>query len=455
MSALDVASRTEPPLTPTGLPLTPPQYGMWAGQAMEPDSPAFWTAEAIELEGPLDPLALARAVIETLAACDALHMRYRENNGEVRQFLDPTRPVAWTQHDFSDADDPWQAAHEWMRVDLRRPARLDREPLFATALLRLGPDHHLWYLRSHHITLDGFAYLLLIHQVAGRYNRYARTAAADAVTAEAQGTARFALQPVIDEALAYRASARCARDRDFWRRQLTGRDTPATLAPLRPPSASALSERHRLPLSEYARWQAGARACGVDWSAWLVAGIAAWLHQSTGASQACIGLLVMNRLGSAALTVPCMAMNVVPLHLQIEPDAGFDTLARQAAGALASIRPHQRYNYEWMREDMGLAGSHAQLYGPVLNLMPFDRGFHFDGLASRAHPVSVGSVEDLDITVSPLPDGLRIDIEANPAAYDPAGLRHHHDRLLAVLGAALDRPDAPVRALADTMEAQP
>ncbi len=55
-----------------------------------------------------------------------------------------------------------------------------------------------------------------------------------------------------------------------------------------------------------------------------------------------------------------------------------------------------------MRIDAGLEGSHRQLYGPVLNLMPFDRGFVFDGLRSRAHPVPAGPVDDLYITVSPL-----------------------------------------------------
>lgn len=427
-------------------PLTAPQYGMWAGQRMEPDSPAFWTAEAIELRGPLDAAALGHAVIDTLRRCDALHMRYRDDGNGVRQQLDPARAVAWPQHDFSDEADPWRAAEAWMRADLDRPARLDSGPLFATALLRIGPQRHLWYLRAHHIALDGFAYLLLIHRVAAVYS-------AAVEEREIPAARDFALAPVIDEAESYRQSPQRARDRDFWMARLQAAPTPVTLAPLQPPSDVARSERHRLPLSQYARWQAGARECGVDWGAWLIAGIAAWMHRASGATSICIGLLVMNRLGSRALGVPCMGMNVVPLQLRIDPDAGFDTLAREASAALARLRPHQRYNYEWMREDMGLAGSHAQLYGPVLNLMPFDRGFRFSGLEAEAHPVSVGSVEDMDITVSPLPGGLRVDIEANPAAYDAATLGRHHRDLLATLDAALDDPRAPLARLHATVEA--
>ncbi|MBB1087865.1 condensation protein [Lysobacter sp. SG-8] len=423
-------------------PLTAPQYGMWAGQRMDPDSPAFWTAEAIELRGPLDAGALGKSVFDTLRRCDALHMRYRERDGEVRQRLDASRTVSWARHDFSGADDPWGAAAAWMRADLDRPARLDTGPLFATALLRLGPERHLWYLRAHHIALDGFAYLLLIHRVAELYGAH-RTGRAPPPGRD------FGLAPVIEEAEAYRWSAQCTQDRRFWQARLQDARVPVTLAPLRPPSDTARSERHRLPAAAYTHWQAGARACGVDWGAWLLAGIGAWMQGQCGTREVTVGLLVMNRLGSRALTVPCMGMNVVPLRLDIDPQAGFDALARQARDTLATLRPHQRYNYEWMREDAGLAGSHRQLYGPVLNLMPFDRGFRFDGLHAEAHSVSVGSVEDMDITVSPLPDGLRVDMEANPAAYGAKALRDHHRQLLATLDAALADPGQPVGRLAE------
>src|SRR5690606_26533590 len=95
----------------------------------------------------------------------------------------------------------------------------------------------------------------------------------------------------------------------------------------------------------------------------------------------------------------------------------------------------------------GLEGSHRQLYGPVLNLMPFDRGFLFDGLRSCAHPVSVGPVDDLDITVSPLADGMRFDIDANPLAYGEATLQAHHAALLALIATVARKPALSLAAL--------
>lgn len=419
------------------LPLTAPQYGMWSGQQLDPDSPSFWTGEAIELEGDVDRARLEAAITATLTECDALHMRYRSDGHAVMQTRAPTE-VDVRLLDFSLSGDAWSNAWAWMLAELQASPDLGRGPLFGTALLRLGPRRHLWFLRAHHIALDGFGYLLLIHRVAQRYSS----------RGHASTSARWSLQPVIEEEARYRACDQHARDRAFWRDELVGLGTPATLSPPAAPDDRSRSQRCRLPLSTYAQWQAAARGCGVDWSAWLLAAVVAWMYARSGAEDISLGLLVMNRLGSAALGVPCMAMNVVPLRLRVTPTMRFAALAQETVAALRRLRPHQRYNYEWLRADFGLEGGHQQLYGPVVNLMPFDRGFVFEDLVSRAHPVSVGSVEDLDLTVSPLVDGLRFDIEANPRAYDEATLREHHAALLTTIAEAMALPDASLATLA-------
>lgn len=426
---------------PAGLPLTGPQLGMWAGQQLDPASPSFWTAEAIELDGTPDLAVLEQAVRDTLGACDALHMRYRPHDGAVVQAPAPGRPVVVEHADYSACEQPWRSAREWMRQDLLRPADLARRPLFATALIRLGEQRHLWYLRAHHIALDGFAYLLLIHRVAELYS--ARVAGREPAPAR-----DWSLAPVVAEDQAYRRSPRFIDDRRYWSQRFADRGEPVTLGPKRAPDDSSHSRRSLLPAADYAQWQASARALGVDWSAWLVAAIFAWMHARSGQADLSIGLLVMNRLGSAALGVPCMAMNVVPLRLRIDPDQDFAALARAVAALMRESRAHQRYNYEWLRGDLGLADGHAQLYGPVVNLMPFDRGFVFEGLRSRAHPISVGSVEDLDITVSPMAEGVRFDIEANPQAYHADALDAHHAALLDLLQRVIADPGRPLAALA-------
>ncbi|XLM21703.1 hypothetical protein MKD33_07065, partial [Chromobacterium piscinae] len=84
---------------------------------------------------------------------------------------------------------------------------------------------------------------------------------------------------------------------------------------------------------------------------------------------------------------------------------------------LRAIRPRQRYRYEWLRGDLSRLDGGQRLFGPVLNLMPFDRRAPFAGLESRIRPISAGPVEDLSINLSLLNTEWRLSLEAHPDAY--------------------------------------
>jgi hypothetical protein len=65
------------------------------------------------------------------------------------------------------------------------------------------------------------------------------------------------------------------------------------------------------------------------------------------------------------------------------------------------------------------------------------------------HPISAGFVEDLDITVAPMPDALRLDLEANANAYGPQAVRALHAQLLDTIEAARALPNALAGTLAE------
>ncbi|CDG83717.1 non-ribosomal peptide synthetase [Janthinobacterium agaricidamnosum] len=419
------------PAQAAALPLSAAQYGIWLGQQLDPASPAYWTAETVELHGALNAAAFDAALRQAVAECDALHQRYASDGAQVWQTPAAERGWALERLDFSAAAAPFDAAQRWIQADLLQLADLRSGPLFGSALLTLGAARTLWYLRVHHIALDGFGYALLAQRVADLYS-------ANAAGRPAPPPRPGALEPVIAEDRLYQVSAARARDRDFWCARLKDAPAPVLLAPARPVAHGVRRLRHTLPAASLAAWQAAAGAAGVDWSAWLIAAIAAWLQRQTGAGAVTLGLPVMGRLGSVSLGVPCMAMNIVPLHVPIGRDTGLGRLAQQVAADMRALRPHQRYRYEHLKHDLGLGDGSRRLFGAVVNLMPFDRPLVFGALAALAHPVSAGPVEDLSIVVAPGPDGVRLDFDANPDAYDSATLATLHAGLLATLALLAD-----------------
>lgn len=420
-------------------PLTAAQHGIWVGQQLDLLSPVYNAGECIEFRGAIDPARFESALREAVADADALHSRFIAGEGGPAQRIDAGTDWTLQRVDLSGESDPWAAAQEWMWKDLGRTVDLATGPLFGQALLTVGPERSFWFQRIHHIAMDGYGFSLLARRVAELY------------TAEVTGKAAPAgfsrLGPVVDEDAAYRSGPQLQKDRDFWVRRFEDAPVPPLLAEAAPMSSRFLRRSEHLRPELMAALQAGAKQAGVSWSDLVLAVTAIYLHQRTGAPEAVLGLPVMGRLGSASLRVPCMAMNIVPLRIAVRPDAGLYALARDVAAEMKAARPHLRYRYEQLRRDLRLVGGQRKLFGPVVNIMPFDYALDFAGVPGTAHNISAGPVEDLSFGFHARSGGtaLRVDLDANPACYTEAALEEHQRGFLQLLESLLAQPEQPVR----------
>ena len=418
--------------------LSAAQHGIWSGQQFDPRSALYNTGECLELLGALDAALFESCVRRTVREAEALHARFLPGADGPVQHLEPREDWELVRVDVREAADPWAAARDWMREDLARPVDLTQGPLFAQVLFQAGPERFFWYQRIHHVAMDGYGFSLLTRRVAELYTAHG--------SGRAPGMGFGPLWPVLREDAAYRASAQWELDRAFWLQRLADRPTPASLAPSAPLSSGFVRQTHLLDKAATERLQDAGRRAGLNWTDLVIATTAAFLHQETGARDIVLGLPVMSRLGSAALRVPCMAMNIVPLRLAIRPGQGLFELGREVAAELKRLRPHQRYRYEQLRRDLKIVGGERRLFGPVVNLMPFDQGARFAGLRSLSHNISAGPVEDLSVGVRVLAEGqgLSVDFDANPACYGADVLAAHQRGFLELLERGLTAPEAPL-----------
>jgi nonribosomal peptide synthetase MxcG len=423
---------------PAGWPLSAAQHGIWVGQQFDRTSPVYNAGECIEIRGAVDVAHFESALRQAVSEAEALHSRFVSGATGPVQYVEPR--ADWPLHfvDVSGTPDPWAAAHAWMREDLTRTVDLGQGPLFAEALFKAAPDRFFWFQRVHHIALDGFGFSLVARRVADLYT--AR------VTGRAATGGFGPLRPVLDEDAAYQAGTQVQADRAFWVERFENGPTPVSIATPAPMSPQFVRQMQHLSASEVERLQATARQAGLGWPDLVLATTAVWLHRLTDASELVLGLPVMTRLGSAALRVPCMAMNIVPLRVTVRPEAGLFSLARDVAAELRAMRPHLRYRYEQLRRDLRRVGGQRRLFGPVVNLMPFDYGLRFAGMPAVAHNLSAGPVEDLSIGMYARSDGsgMRVDFDANPACYRPHELRAHQRSFLQLLESLTAEPERPV-----------
>ncbi|CAM5312736.1 amino acid adenylation domain-containing protein [Streptomyces atroolivaceus] len=415
-----------PDVTPVVLPLTAAQSGMWFAQSLDPLSPAHNTAECLEIDGPLDPELFAAALRRVTAEADALRVTFEDSPDGPRQRVLPSVGLPLTTHDLRDAPDAGRRAEEWMRADLAEPFGLTAGPLFRHALFRVGEKRWLWYQRIHHLVMDGFGYSLLVRRAAEVYTALTR--------GEEPGSRAFGtLADLVAEDSAYRSSDAFAADRAHWTEAFADR-----------PAVPRLAGRGALPSRTFLRRTAHlgpeateavrdlAARLRATWPDVLIAAQALYTSRATGHQEVVLGLPMTGRMGSVSLRVPGMVMNVLPLRLDVAPDATFAELVRQVVLGVREVRRHQRYRYEDIRRDLRLLRENRGLAGPLVNVMPYDHDLDFAGSPARARNLSAGQVDDLTVNVYDRADGrgLRIDHDGNPALYDDGELAAHQERFL-------------------------
>ncbi|UPG80773.1 non-ribosomal peptide synthetase DhbF [Bacillus subtilis] len=412
--------------------LTGAQTGIWFAQQLDPDNPIYNTAEYIEINGPVNIALFEEALRHVIKEAESLHVRFGENMDGPWQMINPSPDVQLHVIDVSSEPDPEKTALNWMKADLAKPVDLGYDPLFNEALFIAGPDRFFWYQRIHHIAIDGFGFSLIAQRVASTY-----TALIKGQTAKSRSFG--SLQAILEEDTDYRGSEQYEKDRQFWLDRFADAPEVVSLADRAPrTSNSFLRHTAYLPPSDVNALKEAARYFSGSWHEVMIAVSAVYVHRMTGSEDVVLGLPMMGRIGSASLNVPAMVMNLLPLRLTVSSSMSFSELIQQISREIRSIRRHHKYRHEELRRDLKLIGENHRLFGPQINLMPFDYGLDFAGVRGTTHNLSAGPVDDLSINVYDRTDGsgLRIDVDANPEVYSESDIKLHQQRILQLLQTA-------------------
>ncbi|MGY3901249.1 amonabactin biosynthesis non-ribosomal peptide synthetase AmoF [Aeromonas lusitana] len=412
-------------------PLTIPQQGLWSGHLLNDDKAMFNTAECIAFDGKVDGAVLAAALAKAVGECEALQGHFEDNGDEVCFVSHALAPV-YCEINLARGDEA--EARAWAWADLRRPFELTTESPCRFALLR-GLERDYLYSCVHHIALDGFGTTLLFQRIAELYG--------EGLEGAMTSPSPFGLlDEVLAEELARDSSGKNATARAFWQEQLQEWPEVKSFSESRAPiAAEFIRESRPLPAALWQSLVGFVDDNKLSWPDLLLAGLSAQLALASGQEKTLLGLMMMNRIGSASLTVPCMQMNITPLAFELGEEMSLVVAAGAVAKAKRGVRKHQHYRYELLRRDLGLVGGDKRLFGPLVNIMPFDHARRFGPIEAHILNISAGPVEDLTIEVQVGADGQpRLDLDANPGCYQTADLARIADTLFTLLGRWLAEP---------------
>lgn len=439
--------------------LTLAQLDFWEEFRLHPGEAVSTVAHAIELTGAVDADVLARAITQTVAETDVLALRFSDGADGPRQRMDPSRRPELRHLDLTHQADPMAHAMALMQADVDAPLDLVNQPLSQQWLIRLGTDRWVWYNRGHHIALDGYAMGLMETRCARIY------AALRDGHPTGEPLASFAAY--LTEETDYRASPRHATDGQHWTAVLSAPPAPKVLQK-GSEDYPASPMTHEEPLADLREpLLACARQMGIGWpdlltalcSAWAALDLrdnsAAWVQDSAGRVTMPIWLPYMSRMGSVAIRVPALVVNILPLDASV---SATDTVAQTVthlAGRLRKLRRHGRYRIEQIGFDYGLDVSKRFFFSPLINVLPFEPA-RFVGCDTQRHVLSNGPGDGFNITIraDAEANGLDLCMEADPVLTPPADFTRHAVALPAFLRAALaaDAGARPVGALLNQPE---
>lgn len=413
------------------LPLTDAQAGIWYAQQRDPDNPIYKTGEYIVIDGMVDESCFVEAVTIAVNEVDSLHARFMTTIEGPRMLI-TRRDWEVDRLDFSKQNQPLECAIDWMKNELSVAVDLAKDRLFSMAFITLSPKRCIWFLSLHHIAIDGYSMSLIASRVAHIYTNLTTGTPVDSIHFASQ-------QTILDEDNAYKLSDRYVKDRNFYLERYKDHSDTVNLAG-KPTVTSDRFLRLKgvMERSHFTHMEHLAKQCRTHWYSVLMASIASYVHRMTGSKEVVLGMPLMGRLGSVAIQTPSMRVNILPVRVSFGQGISVVELVKQVNHEFSRVRRHQGFRYEELHRELNLVKDNRNLFGPLVNIMPFDYQHKFGDLSSNAFNLSAGPVDDISFYCYELDEQLHIDMDANPALYSIDDLNNHQQRLFHFMGGFFD-----------------
>ncbi|MFJ6615919.1 amino acid adenylation domain-containing protein, partial [Streptomyces sp. NPDC091289] len=449
------------------IPLSSAQQRLWFLHRFEGRSHTYNVPTALRLSGAVDRGALTEALADLARRHEALRTVFAEDaDGPYQTVLDAAdaRP-ALTLRESTEED---------VVADLEREARhtfdIGTEAPLRAALFTVGPDEHVLLVLVHHIATDGWSMPLLVRDLT--------TAYAARCAGEAPAWAPLPVQ-YADYTLWQREllgseddpDSVAARQLAHWRQALAGLPEELDLPTDRPRPAVSSYRGDLLdveiPAATHARLTELARESHASLFMVVQAGLAALLAKLSGSTDIPIGTPIAGRTDEALEDLVGFFANTLVLRTEVAADEPFTALVAKVRETDLTAYAHQDVPFERLVDALNPVRSMAR--HPLFQTM-----LTFDNVAARdtADPAHAGPAPDVaasgqgvgtgvarfDLmfrlgerrTADGTPGGVAGVLEYAADLFDRDTARGLADRLVALLTAAADRPDAPVGAL-DTL----
>ncbi len=334
-------------------PLSYAQRRLWVAQQMDADNASYHVPSLLRMRGPLDALALEKALADIARRHDVLRAAIVLRDGEPFQTAAPAKNRPLPTLDLASAPNPAERLATLARRESRRPFQLALGPPMRAILLRLSPNDHALLLNLHHIVTDGWTVGLLAHELSQLYGAFAHDRPSPLPEPEFQYADFAVWQREWLQGEVFRAQL------DYWRNQLKGapkRPKLPTATPAAQPSGPRAELRELAWPPELTTAVHGlAKREGVTLFTLLSCAFQTLLHALTGETDVVIGTDVANRNRPETEGLMGFFINQLALRLNFADDPSFAQALARARETAVDAFANQDLPFDMLVEALGAA----------------------------------------------------------------------------------------------------
>ncbi|WP_326558192.1 non-ribosomal peptide synthetase [Micromonospora sp. NBC_01796] len=331
------------------LPVTPMQEGFYFHALADgTGTDAYLVQLIVDLDGPLDPVALRRAGQRMLDRHAPLRAGFRlAPDGRLIQAVVIGVDLPWRTVDLSGLDESGQRDRLAAETDSERarPFDLGRPPLLRALLLRRDDNRHWLVLQFPHIVADGWSVPVLLRDLLALYGPADTAPQLPAVTPYRDHLAWLARQD--------RNAARTA-----WAQALSGVDEPTRLVPAAGSDEPARPGEVRIALPEPTTAGLGARAReqGITLGVLLQGAWGILLGHLTGRRDVLFGTTVSGRAADldGIGDLVGLLINTLPIRARWRPEEPLADVFARLHGEQSDLLDHQHLGLAELHRIAGL-----------------------------------------------------------------------------------------------------
>lgn len=332
--------KAEVDLSYTEYPVTSYQKDIWLEQCLYSGKPIYNLGGYININGKIDRIAFSKALELLIKQNDSLRMNVIDKNGEPYLRILKEFEYEVPFYDFSNKENSYKNCLDWMEKKYLEPIDIEGT-LFQFALLKSDDNTYFWFMKYHHIMIDGFGIGVVYKQVIEIYNQLM------AGTTDNEKMV-YSYTDFIADNQKYLNSQTFLADKKFWNEKY--KSIPEPLFNRYADSAirsdrSVISDRVTFSIKRhfYNEMVAFSKANDCSVFHFILAVLFTYFSRVCNKEELVIGVPTLNRGKAKYKQVIGLFANVVPLRINLGEDVNFSELMLMIKNELMECYRHQKF----------------------------------------------------------------------------------------------------------------